>query len=288
MKTRSVDLGGPVHLADFGGEGAPVVLVHGLGGSHTNWMAVGGALAAKSRVLAPDLLGFGRTPLAGRAPSIEANVALLGRFLAEVVGEPATLVGNSMGALVSLLTAAAYPDRVSRLVLVGPALPLPPGAKVDPRVVFLFAMYMIPGAGELFVRRRMNQLGPEKMLRETLRICGVTPERMLPAAWEASLSLAHERRETMPWANQAYVGSARSLVLTNLRREKVYRTIAKIRAPGLLIQGSADRLVPVASTAEVARRRPDWRYEVLEGVGHVPQLEVPSRWVEIVMGWMGN
>jgi pimeloyl-ACP methyl ester carboxylesterase len=285
MKTRTLDLDGPMHLADFGGSGPPLVLIHGLGASHTSWMAVAPTLSSRRRVLAPDLLGFGRTPLAGRPASIEANIALLARFLEREVREPAVLVGNSMGGLVSVLTAAAHPRAVSGLVLVCPALPRPSGAPVDRLVAMLFATYMIPGLGELFLRRRMTQVGPEKVLRDTLRLCGVDPEHMLPEALRASVDLAHERRG-YPWADAAFLGSARSLIRTNLRRDRIYDLIRRLPAPALLIQGSADRLVPLASTAAAARLRPDWQLEVLEGVGHVPQLQVPERWVEIVARWL--
>src|SRR5262249_14057458 len=122
---------GPLHIADFGGSGPPIVLVHGLGGAHTNWMTVGAALGARGRVLAPDLIGFGRTPLAGRAPTVEANLALLVRWLERAIREPAMLVGNSMGGLLSTLLAADHPSLVSRLVLVAPALPIPMGTPLD-------------------------------------------------------------------------------------------------------------------------------------------------------------
>lgn len=287
MKTRMIDIGGPVHLVDFGGSGPPVVLVHGLGASHTSWMAVGPSLAERRRVLALDLIGFGRTPLGGRPPTIEANIDLLARFLEREVREPAVLIGNSMGGLLSVLTAAAHPRAVSGLVLVGAALPHPRGAPMDRVVATLFAMYMIPGVGELVLRRRMAKVGPEKMLRDTLRLCGVEPARMLPAVWEASLALAHERRR-LGGADEAFLGAARSLVRTNLRRDRVHAAIRGVAAPTLLIQGTADRLVPAAVAMAAARLRPDWRLEVMEGVGHVPQLEVPERWVELVSGWLGG
>lgn len=285
MKTRTLDLGGPVHVADFGGSGQPVVLVHGLGASHTSWMAVAPALAERRRVVAIDLLGFGRTPLAGRAATIEAHVALLARFLEEEIGAPAVLVGNSMGGLVSVLTAALRPRAVSRLVLVGAALPRPPGTPLDRVVAATFALYMIPGAGEWFLRRNMAKLGPEKILRQTLRLCGVDPARVLPAAWEASVALAHERRG-YPWANAAFLGTARSLLRTNARRERVYDAIRGLSAPALLIQGSEDRLVPPIVSEAAAGLRADWKVELLKGVGHVPQLEVPQRWIEIVSAWL--
>ena len=60
-----------------------MVLVHGLGGSAVNWMAVGPGLATRARGLAPDLAGFGRSPLAGRSACVQANQRLLGRFIDE-------------------------------------------------------------------------------------------------------------------------------------------------------------------------------------------------------------
>src|SRR5438034_11314373 len=97
MRSRTIDLDGPVHYADFGGTGPTMVLVHGLGGSHANWLAVGAGLAAHARVLAPDLPGFGRTPLAGRSARVRPHVELLHRPLDAVDGGPAALRGHPLG-----------------------------------------------------------------------------------------------------------------------------------------------------------------------------------------------
>src|SRR5438552_1214348 len=123
MRSRTIDLDGPVHYADFGGTGPTLVLVHGLGGSHVNWMAVAPALARDARVLAVDLAGFGRTPLGERSADVHANRILLDRFLEGVAAGPAVLVGNSMGGLVAMMEAALAPERVAGLVLVAPAQP---------------------------------------------------------------------------------------------------------------------------------------------------------------------
>ena len=72
-----LDVEGPVYVADFGGDGPVMLLVHGLGGAHLNWMAVAPQLAAHHRVYALDLPGFGRSPLAGRRSTIAANVDLV-------------------------------------------------------------------------------------------------------------------------------------------------------------------------------------------------------------------
>jgi pimeloyl-ACP methyl ester carboxylesterase len=278
---------GPVHIADFGGQGQPVVLVHGLGGSYTNWMCVGAALAARARVVAPDLLGFGRTPLAGREPSVAGNVALVGHVLDELgasARKPAVLIGNSMGGLVSMLTAAARPDVVSSLVLVGAALPRPMGP-MDLAVAALFTLYAIPGVGELFLRRRLASAGPERVLRDTLRMCGVDP-RALPAdVWDEALALAVDRAG-WAWSNHAFLGAARSMLRTLARRGRVHESMRRVRARTLVVQGAEDQLVPPAVSEAAVRVRPDWRLTVMPGVGHVPQLQVPGLWLGIVNAWL--
>src|SRR4051812_45947077 len=102
--SRTVDLGGPVHVVDYGGapDGPAVVLGHGLGGSHGNWDLFAPLRTSSARVWALDLPGFGRSEPGERRASVPANVAVLQRFLREVVGEPVVLVGNSMGGMISL------------------------------------------------------------------------------------------------------------------------------------------------------------------------------------------
>ncbi|TMB23462.1 MAG: alpha/beta fold hydrolase [Deltaproteobacteria bacterium] len=106
MRSYTIDLDGPIHYADFGGTGPTLVLVHGLGGSYVNWLAVAPALARSGRVLALALAGFGRTPLGERSAGVHANRVLLDRFLETVAPGPAILVGNSMGGLVAMMEAA--------------------------------------------------------------------------------------------------------------------------------------------------------------------------------------
>jgi pimeloyl-ACP methyl ester carboxylesterase len=59
MQSVTVDLDGPYHYADYGGDGPPMVLLHGIGGSHINWMLVAPKLAERFHVYALDLIGFG-------------------------------------------------------------------------------------------------------------------------------------------------------------------------------------------------------------------------------------
>lgn len=103
------------------GRGTPVVLLHGLSGSSRWWRRNAPALAARHRVLIPDVIGFGRTRAVGRIPSI-AEVAAILREWSERLGlERFALVGHSMGGEIAIHLAARHPQHVERLALVAAA-----------------------------------------------------------------------------------------------------------------------------------------------------------------------
>jgi pimeloyl-ACP methyl ester carboxylesterase len=286
-RSHVTDLDGSVHWVEFdppeGGPGAedadasgtPVVLVHGLGGSHLNWVHVGPALAAGRRVVALDLPGFGLTPSGGRPTSVHANAAVLGRFLDEVVGGPALLVGNSMGGMVSLLLAARSPERVAGLVLVDPALPAPRQLQ-DRQVAVTFALYAVPRVGELFLSRLQSRYTDRQRVLGTVRLCFADPSRADAAVVDAGVRLTRWR-DALPAKDTEFLGAARSL-LGVLRRPRRYDAlISGIDRPVLLVHGDRDRLVPFSAAQRAAVRNPGWSTAWLEGVGHTPQLEVPER-----------
>jgi len=283
MRSRTLDVGGPVHVADFGGRGTPMLLVHGLGGSHANWLAVGDPLARRHRVLAPDLAGFGLTRPEGRSCSVEANAALLTGVIEEV-GRPVVLVGNSMGGLISMLVASRRPALVEGLVLVGAAMPRPLSTRPDLAVTAAFVTYAFPGLGERYVRQRAQRLGPEGLVRETIKLCTVDPLRVPQDVYDAHVALARTRRE-FPWAMEAYLEAARSLVRIVVQRRRFVAMIRSITAPTLLLHGDHDRLVPLGAARWAAQVRPSWRLEVFDDCGHTPQLEMPDRFVDAVEGF---
>jgi pimeloyl-ACP methyl ester carboxylesterase len=285
-RSRTVDLGGPVHYVDFGGpDGAPtVVLVHGLGGSHLNWDLFAPLLRPHARVLALDLPGFGRSEPGDRRTTVHDNVKVLDRFLREVARSPAVLVGNSMGGMISILQTAESPGTVSGLVLLDAAVPGPRQA-LDPLVAVTFALYAMPLLGERFLAMRRKRSTPLRQVRDVLRLCGVDPDALPAETIDRSLGLIQQRQDVRGM-DRAFLGAARSL-LRILVDPRGYRTaMAAIRVPVLMVQGDVDRLVPVAAARDVARRHPEWRYLELPGVGHVPQLQVPDRLAAEVLAWL--
>jgi pimeloyl-ACP methyl ester carboxylesterase len=285
-ESRVVDLGGPVHYVDFGGpeSGPAVVLVHGLGGSHLNWDLLAPLLNERARVWAIDLPGFGRSEPGGRTASVSANAAVLQRFLDQVVTEPAILVGNSMGGMLSILATGERPDAVTGLVLLDPAVPGPRRA-LDPLVALMFAIYAVPFLGERFLRMRRNKTTELARVREMLTLCGVDPDTVAPEVIDRSVTLLQER-EDVEGMDKAFLGAARSLLKLLVDPRRYRKAMVSIRVPVLLVHGDRDRLVPVAAARDIARRHPAWRYIELPGVGHVPQLQVPDRVAKDVLAWL--
>jgi pimeloyl-ACP methyl ester carboxylesterase len=292
--SRWADLGGPVHYADFGGpgtgaDGGPVpriVLVHGLGGSHLDWMLVGAQLARHARVLAPDLVGFGLTPVAGRKASVRVNAALLERFVREVAGAPVVLVGNSMGGMISLLTAATHPDAVTGVVGVDAVVPLIPSARVDAIVATGFGVLAVPGLGEKALARHQRAT-PTALVRGVLNLVCVDPSRV-PATLVDAFVRQREQRSGGDGLERAYLQATRSLIGV-LGRPRWYRgRLASITAPVMLLTGDRDRLVPHGGAQKLAARHPEWKLVTYPGVGHVPQIEVPGDVVRTVLEWLAE
>ncbi|MCY1023445.1 alpha/beta fold hydrolase [Pyxidicoccus sp. MSG2] len=286
MRSKTVDLGGPVHYVEFGGEGAPLVLVHGLGGSHVNWTGVGARLARHGRVLALDLSGFGRTPPAARGAGVEANERLLERFLRDVVGAPAVLMGNSMGGFLSLRTAARAPELMRALVLVNPAQPHVKGVARDPEVVRRFAIASIPLLGEFLAARKAKQLGARRLTEDMLELCCRDTGTVATELVEAHVSLSTERLASMPWSSAAYLEAARTLMGALRRTEDFARHVKGVRCPTMLVHGVHDRLVRFAYSEALAKLRPDWRFEVFPDAGHVPMMEDPEGFTARVGAWL--
>lgn len=298
------DLDGPVHWVEFGlaggaadglagdpadgrtgGKGrdeTPVVLVHGLGGSHLNWGLIGPHLGR--RTVALDLHGFGLTPGGRYTSTVRRNTTLLDRFIREITGTPVILAGNSMGGLISILQATAAPQTVRGLVLLNPALPVPRQAP-DREVAGRFLMYALPGIGELYLRRVMSSRPPQVAVQQLIELCFADPSRADPAMVTASIALAAER-QSAPHRDQALLTAARSLLRVTGLPRRYWEMMASVRVPVLLVGGEADRLVPAAAVRQAAARNPRWETVILPGVGHTPQLEVPDQLAGMLRDWL--
>src|SRR3954453_9188976 len=123
MTRRVVVEGREVNVVDTGGDdGKPVmVFVHGVGGAWQNWLLNIPAFMESHRVIAPDLPGFGESPLPREEISIQVFARILDGLLGELGVDSAVVVGNSMGCFVAAELALSFATRVERLGLGGAA-----------------------------------------------------------------------------------------------------------------------------------------------------------------------
>lgn len=269
------------------GEAPTFVCVHGLGGSHANWDLLAPRLAHYGHVWAPDLAGFGLTQPAGGRPTVAENLHLLASFVRTVSPDrPATVLGNSMGGLLTIMLAARHPGLVTRLVAVNPALPPFRLRRIDPLVGLYFAAYLVPGVGEALLTWRTRRLTPEQQVRETMRVCMADPSRADEEVVASHAELV-ARRRTMPHAHPMFLAAARSLLRhLLLHRSQVWADVEAVQAPAMVIHGGVDRLISVDAAHQVARHRPDWTVRIYPHLGHLPMLEAADQVGDDVEAWL--
>ncbi|TCC18242.1 alpha/beta hydrolase [Kribbella speibonae] len=250
----------------------PALFVHGLGGSSLNWTALGLMLNDTIRGIAPDLPGFGRTPLSG-VPGIAEQADVLIQLLEREYDQPAHVFGNSMGGASSVALAAQRPDLVASLTLVSPALPHP---RVSASALW-FAALATPRLGPV-VLERTQRLPFDQRFQASLAMVFGDPRSLAPevrAAYEEEL----HRRDTDPWGRQATVEAARSILRSSLARPRrsLWADAARVECPVLLIYGGKDRLVDARIRTKAQRSFPNARLLYLPQSGHVAQMEHPDQ-----------
>lgn len=285
-RSHVAELGGPVHWVDFGGPdtGVPIVLVHGLGGSHLNWVRLAPILARRSRVIALDLAGFGLTPGSGRRTTVTANAELLDRFLWDAAGGRAVLVGNSMGGMVSMLQADAQPESVAGLVLIDPSVPVPRELP-DLQVASQFLLYAVPVLGEKYLAFGNRRMTDRQRVQRVIDLCFADPSRAPEQVLEAATALARHRR-SVAGQEADFLQAARSLIRLLARPQRYATLMHGVRCPVLLVHGELDRLVPIAAARKAAADNPAWETLFLPGVGHTPQLEAPDEVGSSILDWL--
>lgn len=253
----------------------PALYVHGLGGSSQNWTDLADLLSDRLAGQAVDLPGFGRSEPIGRY-TLAAFAEWTIRWIEHADRGPVHLFGNSLGGAISVRVAGTRPDLVRTLTLISPALPfLDPRRSAQGRLLPLLAL---PRADRV-AARRLASLEPEALTRMVLQACfadpiRIPPQRLAEAQEEARL------RYTVPHYATAYVRTMRGIVGSFLRAylpgsNSLWRIVRAVTAPALVIGGRQDRLVDIRVAPNTARFIPDSRLLILDGVGHVAQMEVP-------------
>ncbi|HEY7144045.1 MAG TPA: alpha/beta fold hydrolase [Streptosporangiaceae bacterium] len=262
----------------------PAMLVHGLGGSSTNWTDLMDLLRQQPPAGQPwpalacealDLPGFGFSPPRDDEDySIDALAATVAGLIEKRGNWPVHLIGNSLGGAVCTRVAARRPDLVRTLTLISPALP-----DLRPRLLPLrVTLLSSPALGPWLVTRSQRA---SAQARSELMLKGIYfdpqsrhPQRRIEDIAELS------RRDQVDYANRVLVRAARGLVVEYMRpgARSLWRDAARVAGPALIIHGSHDRLVNPLLAARAARVFSRSRVVVLPRTGHVAMMERPA-WV---------
>jgi pimeloyl-ACP methyl ester carboxylesterase len=276
---RIIDADGPVHVTDYGGAGSAIVLLHGATSCAASWQGLAERLTTRHRVIAPDFIGHGRTPRAGRKATLTADRVVLERTLDAFDLETAAFVSVTRGGLVSCLQAKAMPTRVTALVLVEPAT-LGGGRMPGGGMLAAGALATVPALANrvLCSKLKVNQ-GAAAAVREWLPMAARHPEVIEPSTIEAlGEAMAARLGEAQPFAGWAHAFRNIGAMALRGQLDSAYDGLP---LPALVIVGRDATSATPAAVSRLVARHPGWRSEVLDGVGHAA-MEAPDQTAELI------
>jgi pimeloyl-ACP methyl ester carboxylesterase len=245
------------YLANAGGEGLPIVLLHGIGSNAQSFAPLLHAFDARHPALAWNAPGYGASqPLGIDWPDASDYAAALNRLLAQVGISRCVLVGHSLGCLIAARFALVSPRRVAALVLISPALghgaekgaPLPPavGRRIED----------------------LDRLGPAQFAAARAPSLVADPTARPDVVQAAEQAMADVRR---PGYDQA----ARLLAVSRLIDDA-----AKLDVPTTVVVGIEDRITPPANVRRAFEALPEasqrHAYVEVANAGHAICQEQPA------------
>ncbi len=265
--------GARVHMRDSGGDLPPMVLVHGSNDSLHTFIPLTQRLRSRFRVITLDLPGHGLT---GATPTgrydMAENIAAVRGVAQSLRLDRFILGGNSLGGSVSWRYALEHPEQVQALILLDPAgMPLraretPP----DSNLGFRLMQYPLG-------RWALRGITPRRIVRQSLEGSVANPaivtDAMVDRYWEL-LRFPGNRDATMLRFSRSFIDGAAAA------------RIGEITAPALVLFGAEDRIIRPTAARSFGERMRDADVVVLDGVGHLPQLEVPDQTAAAIVDFL--
>jgi pimeloyl-ACP methyl ester carboxylesterase len=252
-----------------GGDGPPLVLLHGLGGAASNWTELAPELAREHRVIVVDLPGHGGSSPLPALPNLEPFADRVGLVLQREGVHPAVVVGHSLGCVVALRLAMRSPDLVRGLVLISAA-----GiGSTTRRARYALALSSLVQPGRLLAPFR-DRIAESRRLRAFVWGPWATPDgtTVSPAATIGLLEGPSLHSDT--------TSAAAALVEEDPRVD-----LGRVRCPAMLLWGARDPQVPIDDAFQYARRlRAPLR--VVAGAGHLVIAERPEACLDAIRSFL--
>lgn len=275
--------GFPICYQTQGTSGIPVILIHGFGASLAHWRKNLPVLAVSCRCYAIDLIGFGNsakpTPHQTISYTFETWARQIADFCREVIGEPALLVGNSIGCIVAMQTAVDYPDLVRGVALLNCSLrllhdqrrsTLPWHQRVG--APFLQNLLSIRWIGQQF----FNQIAQPKVVRKILLQAYRSPDAVTDELVDLLLAPAFD-----PGAVDVFIAFTRYS-----QGPLPEDLLAILPCSAIFLWGTDDPWEPIDLGRKLANFPQVQQFIPLEGVGHCPQDEAPDLVNSILLDWI--
>jgi pimeloyl-ACP methyl ester carboxylesterase len=257
LAERTLDLAGVQTAVLEGGDGPPVVLLHGPGEYAGKWVRVLPELAKSHRVVAPDMPGHGSSVVSGGAIEADRILDWLGVLIKHTCATPPVLVGLILGGAIAARFAGRDVDRLSRLVLVD-----------------AFGLAPFKPAPEFGRALTDFHSGPDGETHDGLwRYCAFDLDRLrkqMGESWDLIKAYNLDRART-----SALHATQQSLMEQFGMPAIPPAELERIAVPTTLIWGRHDLATPL-SVAEAASKRYGWPLRVIEDAADDPPIEQPK------------
>ncbi len=270
-----IELHGHRVIYRIAGDGAPVVLIHGMVNSSRHWEEVALRLADRYTVVAPDLLGHGDSAAVRGDYSLGAHASSIRDLLTTIGIDRATIVGHSLGGGIAMQFFYQFPQRVERLALVSSG---GLGHKVSP----MLRGAALPGAtaGIWLVANRRVRAAIDRA-GERMRARGSRKGVYLQAIARAMRPLQEAA------ARRAFLQTLRSVIdVRGQHVSAVDRLYLLGELPTLIVWGERDNTIPVAHGRAAHERIPNSTFVTLPKAAHFPNLEDPEGLAAALLDWL--
>jgi pimeloyl-ACP methyl ester carboxylesterase len=255
MKEKQVLIKGIESNFKLAGEGKPILILHGWGGSSDSWEKVIDLLVEQNfKVFCPDLPGFGKTKAPKETWGVSDYVDWVLKFVEKQKLENFILLGHSFGGRISIKFANYYPNKISSLILCDSA-----GLKIKPnwkrRVVLGFIGFLKLIFGITFFQKIKKEIKDifYFIISET---------------------------------DYAKANSRMKKIMKRVISEDLFRYLSGIKSETLIVWGEKDDIVPLSHAHVFNKQIQNSKLEIIEGVKHSPHLQSPEKLVAIILNFL--